>query len=104
MKSLHYRSGTRIKKIIPALFLPVLALVVLFSCEKEKETNYTWLAGSEKIKTYSVAQSKSQLGTLSVLYPNEQELADNARYDIEVYKLTYKTSFKGDEIIASGIV
>jgi len=41
---------------------------------------------------------------LQTAYPDIASLADNISYDVRIYSISYKTTFLGEEIIASGLV
>ena len=94
-----------INRIWIYLFFSAALLICVISCEKEKkEEQHDHLVSSEKIDSITVDQTKTALSLVSVLYPEAQGMIDNAIYDIDVYKIVYKTSFKGSEIVASGII
>jgi pimeloyl-ACP methyl ester carboxylesterase len=69
---------------------------------KVPEDNY--LVDFVKHKTYTVADIKATLNIYVVIYPELQTIIDNLQHGVEVYKITYKTNFKGKEITASGLV
>lgn len=83
-------------------------LIVTFSgCDlntenKVPEDNY--LVDFVKHKTYTVDEIKAQLSFYVAVYPELKTILDNLKTGVEVYKITYKTKFKGNEIIASGLV
>ncbi len=91
-------------KLSGLAFRVFIGLVLLTSCEKEKQNQDTYLVDSHKVRAYSSTQSKALLSTLAAEYPEITPLVDNTLYNADVYILTYKTHFKGDEIIASGVV
>jgi pimeloyl-ACP methyl ester carboxylesterase len=86
----------------------LIALIYTFSgCDltndnKVPEDNY--LVDFVKHKTYTVADIKARLNIYVIIYPELQTIIDNLQHGVEVYKITYKTKFKGNEIIASGLV
>lgn len=89
------------------IYFFVLFVVAAFfsSCEKDKEeSQYDYLVSSRKIKSITVTQAKSVFYLMSASYPGVQSMIDSALYDIDVYKVVYKTTFKGSEIKASGII
>lgn len=95
---------TGIKAGIPVCIMICLFLLVL-SCEKDKNSEqYEYYVSSQKLKSISVDQAKSVLGLLTLINPDAQDIIDKTLYDIDVYKIIYKTKFKGSEIKASGII
>jgi pimeloyl-ACP methyl ester carboxylesterase len=96
-------------KIQKLLYL--LLLLLFFSCSKDSEdpspqpevTNQ-FLSSSELI----LSQTKSNLSGLVQLaetaYPGVSNLLPYLEYDIDVYTITYKTTYLGEEITASGLV
>jgi pimeloyl-ACP methyl ester carboxylesterase len=44
------------------------------------------------------------LSLYTIIYPELHTIADNLKFDIKVYTITYKTKFDGKDIIASGLV
>lgn len=91
------------KNILHFLTLFVL-LIFLVSCEKNDNENNNILVSAEKIKTVTSNDIKTSLTVLKTLYPQVQSLIDNSSYNINVYKIIYKTHFNGGTIHASGII
>ncbi|MBN2610701.1 MAG: hypothetical protein JXB00_04015 [Bacteroidales bacterium] len=93
----------RVSKVAIASLLLILFLI--WSCEKDKEqTEYDSLVSYQKLKTIKVADAKLWLGYINIPGLDVQRIIDNTQYDVEIYKLVYKVTFKGSEIKASGIV
>ena len=93
--------------IIFRIYLFVFITLVTFftSCEKEKEEEQQdHLVSSEKIDSITVDETRAAFNIVSSFYPEAQNMIDNAIYDIDVYKIVYKTTFKGSEMNASGII
>ena len=89
------------------LFLLITLIYTFSGCDlnndnKVPEDNY--LVDYVKHKTYTVAEIKGVLNMYVVVYPELQTIIDNVQHGVEVYKITYKTKFKGKEVIASGLV
>ena len=95
---------TGAKTGIPFYLLVFLFLLVL-SCEQDKNNKqYEYYLSSQKLKSISVEQAKSVLGLLKLTNPEAQDIIDKILYNTDVYKIVYKTKFKGSEIKASGII
>ena len=89
----------------PHLFVQLLAIFMalfLFSCEEDNltppESTNEYLLEYELLETYEA----SQLQAIIAFY---QQGADTEviRYDVEIYKVTYLTSYKGASTEASGL-
>ena len=91
--SLHMRS------IVGVLVL----LIVSSSCDDSSDTPTP--PANEKLveATIQYTASASQLKFLAQFAGFDLDV-DEIKYDANVYKVTYKTTFKGSEIIASGLV
>lgn len=63
-----------------------------------------YLISFEKHKSYPITVIKPLLENFAPLYPEFQEIIDEVEHGITVYKISYITSFKGEDIIASGLV
>lgn len=80
------------------LFVVLLAAVLLGSCHKSHEVqpSFQYLVSSQAI----VSKSASQLSVALIGTP----LSTLPKYAATVYKISYKTKFKDQEIVASGLV
>ncbi len=81
---------------ITLIFLVVGALV---GCQKENEPQYDYFVSSEKITNFNSTAIKGFLNSYQM-----PDLAAAMQYDINIYKITYKTTFQGATITASGLV
>ncbi|HCC69710.1 MAG TPA: hypothetical protein DEQ09_00940, partial [Bacteroidales bacterium] len=90
------------KKIIPVVVLFLLSLI--YSCERSEDFNHAYLKNHRQLRAYTSNNIVSSLQLLQPVYPEISELADNISYGARVYSISYKTSFLGEEIIASGLV
>ena len=81
-------------------------LFIIFSCEndKEKTTDYDHLISVSRVKSQSASQIKNTLSTIIGIYPDIQQLIDNTSYNVDIYKIVYNTTFKEEEVEASGLV
>lgn len=90
--------------------LSVILIISLFStsgCKKEstdQEPQNEVLVSYQKILSYKTSTIKQQLGLFQDTYPDAVPIVNNTVYDVDVYKITYNTTYKGDKILASGLV
>ncbi len=97
-KQLHIRIWT-------CALLSVILITGFVSCEKdEEEKPKVYLVSSDKIDSITVDEATAVFSFVASLYPDAQGMIENAMYDIEVYRIEYKTLFRGSELNASGIV
>ncbi len=93
------------KKSKSGLLLMLVLFLVITSCEKDKEqSTYNYFVSSQKLKTITASQAISIMNLVPTNDPGIQRIIDSAKYDVEVYKVIYKTTFKGSEINASGLI
>lgn len=89
-------------------------LIVLFvsifavpGCKKEPSSeqpaNET-LVSYQKILTYPVATIKQQIGVWQSIYTDAAAIVTHTAYAVDVYRITYNTQYKGEPIVASGLV
>ena len=89
------------KMILLSFFISVI------SCDKtesNEEPENTKLVRYTKKKTPTKEQTTSLISFSLDFYPEISEIVKDIKYDVDVYTIEYKTSFKGYEIIASGVV
>lgn len=97
------------KKVLNYKIILFFLLLAAFSaCDinnnDEPENSDKYLVSFEKHKTYKLADMKAVLNIYANLYPDLKNISDKLEHDIDVYTITYTTKFKGDDIIASGLV
>lgn len=98
------------KKIeIDKIYIPVLlAISLLYGCSKDNDTpdpeQYTSYVNHELVLSYSSLGIKDIYQTMEALHPEIATLTALVKYNVEVYNVTYKTMFQGEEIEASGLV
>jgi len=85
----------------------LIPLVITQSCTKEEPDPYednTYLLSSK----LEMMRTKDNIVTLlnwgSMLYPQLEEMVDEIQSGVNVYTITYNTSFLGQDVIASGLV
>lgn len=89
------------------LFFLVIA-GILHSC-KEKEDDdakkeYQNLVSYEKVSSISAQTVKLGFSILMLAYPEVAQVDFNNPFDVDIFKVKYKTTFSGNEITASGLV
>lgn len=86
------------------IYLLVVTTITI-SCEKDKEKpSYNYLENYQLINSYTPEQIQSIIIIGSIVYPEIDTLLSTSAFGVDVYKINYKTTFKGEYIIASGIV
>jgi pimeloyl-ACP methyl ester carboxylesterase len=80
-----------------ALFF-MFVCVFVFSCSEDEPGSKPTLVQSTKI----LSRSAGELRTFLMI--SGFELANELQYDVDIYKVTYRTTYKDEEIIASGLV
>ena len=90
--------------------LAIILIVSLFvtpGCKKESKNNESVnevLVSYQKILVYPAATIKQQLGVLQGVFPDAASIVSNTSFGVDVYKITYNTLYKGEPILASGLV
>ncbi len=106
---MKFPKGQKINSIF-RFSLAILLIVSLFStsgCKKESSDQTPKnevLVSYQKILSYPVATIKQQLGVYQPIYPDAIPIVNNSVYGVDVYKITYNTKYKGENILASGLV
>ena len=97
------KSKIRILGLVPIL----LALLMMQSCHKEEPdpfTDNTYLVSS----TLEYMRTKENMVTLlnyaAILYPEAAEIIPDVQSGVNVYSISYKTTFKGHDVTASGLI
>jgi pimeloyl-ACP methyl ester carboxylesterase len=80
--------------------------LVIASCDKDSDNSieYDHLISFEKKYTLQIPLIISILNDVANDHPEIFELADSTNYEVDVYSISYKTSYKEEEIIASGLI
>ncbi|WP_321371891.1 prolyl oligopeptidase family serine peptidase [uncultured Draconibacterium sp.] len=98
------------KKLIPFLFYISIFAFVFVSCDDSMDDVETPVSGNEYLvdaelqEVYSKTQIDLLIAIASSQYPELAELSDLIQSGVEVYKITYKTTFEGETVNASGVV
>lgn len=96
-------------RITGSAFKIAVLLIVCFSlitsCSKEDSgKNYTFLVSKDLALSYSSEYINNLVTNVAEIYPEINNLKSYVSGDVDVYRLIYKTTIKGEEIHASGLV
>lgn len=89
-----------------------VAFILLFSfsvagCKKDGDNTpaeNSYLKSFEKVDSYSSGFIKAILGTQSTEFPEINPIISSTAYGVDIYRITYKTTFHNAEVTASGLV
>lgn len=90
--------------LVFVLFLTAFSACDLFDSNDEILPSNKFLVSSEKVKSYPTTLIQAILTPLANSYPEINPILDKIEYNVSVYKISYTTSFQGEDIIASGLV
>jgi pimeloyl-ACP methyl ester carboxylesterase len=88
----------------------LFALVALFyfqACTPEKEDPFAdnvYLLSAERKSTMTISNVQTLLTTAATMYPSISVIMDDVKSGVIVYAVTYNTTFKGEDVIASGLI
>lgn len=91
----------------------LLFILVFVSCDNDLEdveipVDSQYFVESEFVKSYSKADITTFITLATIFYPEQKEelekILTSVETGVDVYKITYKTTFKGEELLASGLV
>jgi pimeloyl-ACP methyl ester carboxylesterase len=85
------------------------AAVMLFAVQSCKEKtdpfdDNIFLVSSERAVTYTETNILTLLNVAKTMYPGVSQIISDVNSGIVVYSITYNTTFKGEDLIASGII
>lgn len=86
-----------------ALFISISGCHNLFD-DDDKEPELNYLVNYEVMRSYLPVMVEAMFDQLVTSYPEMEEIQERVKYGLVVYKITYKTTFKGEPITASGLV
>ena len=92
------------------LFIVLLSAAFLSGCKKNtlppdpEPKTYDAYVSHEYVATYSSVMINNMYSTLALSYPDAAPLTGKVQYDVNVYKVVYKTPFQGNEVEASGLL
>jgi pimeloyl-ACP methyl ester carboxylesterase len=85
--------------------LILISFSLLTSCKKEnKPVTYSHYISKQLVVTYTKENIGNLLDLISISVPDVNQFKPLVSGDVTVYKLVYKTTVKGQEINASGLV
>lgn len=93
------------KLIIRAISFLLLSQVLVLSCRKDNvapENKY--FISKELYTTFNETYVSNLLGAASILYPDAAKLKPLVSTGVNIYKIVYETTIKGQKIRASGVV
>jgi len=96
-------------KLYPKLYSILLILLLFSSChnlfnDDEEEPVNEYLINYELQRTYFPAIMETIFDRLTDAYPDIESIRDRVSYGIMVLKITYNTTFNGEDKMASGLV
>src|SRR5659263_675586 len=97
------KSKIRILGLVPVL-LPLLMMQSCHTEEPDPFADNTFLVSS----TLEYMRTKENMVTLlnyaAILYPEAAEIIPDVQSGVNVYSISYKTTFKGHDVTASGLI
>lgn len=87
-----------------AIFLSIFSACDLFDKNTDTIPTDQYLVSYDIEKSYLPAFIKGILEPFANDYPEMEPIISKLEYGVTVYKISYKTSFDGEEILASGLV
>jgi pimeloyl-ACP methyl ester carboxylesterase len=100
------KTNFSIKSKVVRYFIYLQLLVFLAGCSKKNDSvpSNSYLVDYKLVSTISVSNSLANLNILSIIYPEVTLLKSSVKFEVNVYTVTYKTHYKSEEIIASGLI
>ena len=97
------------KTILVKSVIILFVTVLLSSCDllnnnDDTKQNDEYLVSYNKKKTLLTSVIKMALETQTNSYPDIQSIIDKMQHSVSVYSISYITTFKGEQITASGLV
>ena len=92
---------------IRLLSIGIIFLLLFQACKKvpdNRQDNFQYLIDYERVTTLSKEYISGLYQFQSIQYPEILNFLDNTIYDVEIYTISYKTSYKDSIITASGVV
>jgi hypothetical protein len=107
---IHMKEIKKCRSILSKLFSGCLIVVVLFSCTNEddsksgKEIVLPLTPGGYLIQGEAVTNVSSATMQLAMDAAGYPEFKSYVKYSIKLYKISYNTTYKGQPIVASGLI
>ena len=94
-----------LKSSMKVIAIAFVSTIFFFSCDTKKELpQYEHIVSIEQIKSYSSEQIKVFLALARIKYHEIDSIIPPAGKSVKIYKLSYRTSFNGELVTASGLV
>jgi pimeloyl-ACP methyl ester carboxylesterase len=91
--------------LLKYVFQAIMIFLLASNCHKESNfTNFQYLVDYSQENLLLNTAIKPLLEALRDEYPNINGIAENARYSVQIFKVTYNTHYKTDVVNASGLV
>ena len=90
--------------LVAIFFISIFSACDLLNNDDDPDTTDQYLLSHEKINTYLPSLIESLLKPYETEYAGISSIISKIEHGVIVYKISYKTSFNGEEIIASGLV
>ena len=90
--------------IVFVFILSIFSSCDLFNNNDDKKPTEQYLVSYEKIASYLPSFIGSVLGGFVDTYPGFTPIIAEIEHGVTVYKISYVTTFNGDDVIASGLV
>jgi len=96
------------KNLTHRLIILFLA-ISLTSChnlfkDDEEDPNFQYLVNYEMVRSYIPVMIQTMLNSIEGDFSEISEIKERATYGVIIYEITYKTTFKGEPVLASGLV
>lgn len=91
------------------LLVLIVSIFAIPGCKKDSASDdpplkNEILVSYEKILSYPVETIRQQLGVWQNIYSDIIPIINNTNYGVDVYKVTYNTTFKNEPVLASGLI
>ncbi len=88
------------------IILLMVFLLFLYSCENNENGSVSneYLVDYELKSTNTLVSIQTLLSVASIVYPELDPLIDELKYGVDIYIINYKTTFLGNEVVASGLL
>lgn len=91
-------------KILAALFIVIFSSCHNIFKDDDEKPEQIYLVSYEIMGSYLPVMVETMFDQLVTNYPEMSAIQERVKHGLVVYKVTYKTTFEGEPIIASGLV
>ena len=93
------------RSILRASAILLISFTVVTSCRKDNQApSYSYFVSKDLVVSYNTAYVNALIDLASISVPEAANLKPLVSSDIDIYKIVYKTTIKGNTINASGLV